>query len=159
MIDQALLDEAVASLEARVLPGGLHLALAESCTAGLVAASIATRPGVSRWLRGSAVVYGAEAKTRLLGIEPGLLAREGAVSEAVARAMAESALHLFGADRAGAVTGVAGPGPEGGVPAGTVWLAVSDRDGQTVTRVLEIPGDRAQVREAATLELLALLAR
>lgn len=159
MIDQARLDRAVADLEARLLPDGWQLALAESCTAGLVAASIATRPGVSRWLSGSAVVYGAAAKTRLLGIDPDLLARAGLVSEPTAQAMAAGALHLFGADRAGAVTGVAGPGPDGGVPAGTVWLAVVDRDGRSATRLLQIPGDRAAVREAATLGLLELLAR
>ncbi|MGH7058550.1 MAG: CinA family protein, partial [Acetobacteraceae bacterium] len=114
----AKLAQAVAG---RLLEGGRALAVAESCTGGWIAKCLTDIPGSSRWFRAGIVSYSDAAKTRLLGVPAALIEGHGAVSEAVARAMAEGALEAAGADCALAVTGIAGPG--GGTaakPLGTV---------------------------------------
>ncbi|EUA35684.1 competence/damage-inducible CinA C-terminal domain protein [Mycobacterium xenopi 3993] len=103
--DGSQVDDQVAQLLA-----GRWIATAESCTAGLLAARLTERPGSSAYVAGGVVAYANEAKTELLGVDPGLIAEHGAVSEPVAEAMAEGALRRFGADTAIAITGIAGPG-------------------------------------------------
>jgi len=126
-----------------------RLATAESCTGGLIAATCTELAGSSEWFEFGFVTYSNAAKTALLGVPPDLLAAHGAVSEPVARAMAQGALARSGADVAVAVTGIAGPG--GGLvgkPVGTVWHALAWRGGCLAERQLW-PGDRAAVRRAS----------
>ncbi len=145
---------------ARAVASGTTLATGESLTAGLVAATLASVPGVSAVLRGGVVSYTDEVKTGLLGVDPGVLRELGAVSGPVAAAMAEGARTALGAALAVSTTGVAGPGPADGVPAGRVFVAVAGADGPTQVRRLDLVGGRDEVREASTAHaLLALLDR
>jgi nicotinamide-nucleotide amidase len=128
---------------------------AESCTGGLVAAAITSVAGSSGWFDVGYVTYGNEAKARQLGVPDALLARHGAVSEAVARAMAGGALQASGAELAVAVTGVAGPGggsPE--KPVGLVWVAWQCRDANARSVAFRFDGDRAAVREGSVVAAL-----
>ncbi|MGC4061947.1 MAG: CinA family protein [Aquabacterium sp.] len=126
---------------------GWHMATAESCTGGLIAAACTELAGSSAWFERGFVTYSNEAKTELLGVDAALIAAHGAVSEAVARAMAEGALTRAGADVAVAVTGIAGPtGGSVDKPVGTVWLAWAWRGGATRAERQVFDGDRAQVR-------------
>jgi nicotinamide-nucleotide amidase len=153
--DGASVDDQVAQLLT-----GRRIATAESCTAGLLAARLTERPGSSAYVAGGVVVYANEAKTDLLGVEPALLEAHGAVSEPVAEAMADGALRRFGADTAIAITGIAGPG--GGTdekPVGTVCFSLKLADGQTVTRAMRLPGNRADIRERSTTIAMHLLRR
>lgn len=127
---------------------GWRLATAESLTAGLLAASLTAEAGASAWFAGGAVVYEPEAKTALLGVPAEEMADHGLVSAEVASAMAEGARRALGCEVAVALTGVAGPGPADGVPAGTVWMAVASPAG-TEPRRLELAGGRVAVREGA----------
>jgi nicotinamide-nucleotide amidase len=107
---------------------GQTVATAESCTGGLIAHRLTNVPGASKVFGWGFVTYANEAKQQALGVPAALLDAHGAVSEPVARAMAEGALHASGADHALAVTGIAGP--DGGTaekPVGTVWIALSSR--------------------------------
>lgn len=136
---------------------GLTLVVAESCTAGLVAARLTDWPGASDFLWGGMIAYANRAKTDLLGVPEDVLAAHGAVSEVTARAMAEGACQRSGADASIAVTGIAGP--TGGTPekpVGTVWLAVRV-DGQTVARRRHYPGARDVIRARAAQGALDLL--
>ena len=136
---------------------GLHLAVAESCTAGLVAARLADIPGSSDVLLGGVIAYADEVKRDLLGVPAALLAEYGAVSAEVARAMAEGTRAATGADVGVAVTGVAGPG--GGSerkPVGLVYLHVS-APGLERGQEHHLIGNRAQVREWATVAALQLV--
>jgi nicotinamide-nucleotide amidase len=145
------------ALGRRLLARGETLGLAESCTGGLVGALVTEAPGASRYFLGGIVAYDNAVKERILDVAPTLLAQEGAVSEAVARAMAEGARARLGTTWAVALTGVAGPG--GGTaekPVGTVWIATAGPDG-TRTKKLFWPGDREQVRRIAAVTALHLL--
>jgi PncC family amidohydrolase len=134
------------------------LVAAESCTAGLVADLLAGVPGASRVFWGSFVSYTVNAKERMLGIDPGLIRRFGAVSRETAEAMARGALARSGADLAVAVTGLAGPEGDGSsVPVGTVWIAVARRDGGGETAVFKYDGSRNEVRAFAASEALGML--
>ncbi len=136
---------------------GLTLALAESCTGGLVSELVTAHSGASAVFRGSAVTYANDAKIALLGVSPALLARFGAVSAEVARAMAEGARRAFNADIALALTGIAGPsGGSDEKPVGLVHLAVSNADGVSDRRVV-FPGSRDQVRRRAAFAGLSLV--
>ena len=127
---------------------GLKLATAESCTGGLIAAACTALAGSSDWFERGFVTYSNEAKTESLGVDAALIAAHGAVSEEVARAMAEGALAHSRATLAVAVTGIAGPsGATPGKPIGTVWLAVARREGVTQAGLLQLSGDRTAVRE------------
>lgn len=139
---------------------GWRLATAESCTGGLIAAACTSLAGSSDWFERGFVTYSNEAKTELLGVPEALLAEHGAVSETVARAMAEGARQRSSAQRAVAVTGIAGPGgATPGKPVGTVWLAVARSEGVTTAQRLLLAGDRAAVRhQTVTHALRALLA-
>ena len=141
-------EAAVLQLGAALRARGWRLATAESCTGGLIAAACTSVAGSSDWFERGFVSYSNAAKQTLLGVDAGLIAAQGAVSEAVARAMAEGALGLADADLAVAVTGIAGPGGAvPGKPVGTVWLAVARRDGATQSELLQLAGDRSRVRE------------
>ncbi len=146
--------EVLASCRAR----GLRIATAESCTGGLIAAALTEIAGSSDVVECGFVVYSNGAKHRLLGVPEEMLARHGAVSEAVAVAMAEGALARAPADLAVAVTGIAGPGGATATkPVGLVHLACARRGQATVHRREVFAGDRAAVR-AATVEIaLAML--
>lgn len=153
--DGTSVDEQVARLLA-----GRQIATAESCTAGMLAARLTDRPGSSAYVAGGVVAYANEVKEALLGVDEALIAGHGAVSGEVAEAMAAGALQRFGADTAIAITGVAGPG--GGTeekPVGTVWFCVALAGGDTVTRCVQVPGERADVRERSTTVAMHLLRR
>lgn len=142
---------------------GLMIATAESLTAGALVARLVDVPGASTAIAGGATCYSCDAKTRLLGVDPERLDREGAVTAAVAAAMAEGALRLYAADLAISTTGVAGPGPDAqGVAAGTVYVGLARAGRATRTIRLQLDGDRAAVRaatvDAAIGELAAELA-
>jgi nicotinamide-nucleotide amidase len=136
---------------------GLRLATAESCTGGLVAARLTSVPGSSASFVGGIVAYADEVKRNQLSVPEALLVEHGAVSAEVAGAMAEGARAALGADVAVAVTGVAGPG--GGTPekpVGRVYLHAIGPDG-ALARMLDLPGEREQVRVRATVTALHLL--
>jgi nicotinamide-nucleotide amidase len=135
----------------------LTLALAESCTGGMLGARITARAGSSDYFSGGVVSYADQAKMDLLGVPPGLLAQYGAVSEEVAAAMAEGARAALGAEYALSVTGVAGPG--GGTeekPVGLVYLGCAGPAG-TRARRSSFPGDRETVRTFSATGALHLL--
>lgn len=150
-----------AGLEVRLLAAcraaGLRLATAESCTGGQVAARLTAIAGASEVFRGGVVAYDNAVKTGVLGVPADRIAAHGAVSEPVARAMAEGARKVLGADLAVATTGIAGPG--GGTPekpVGTVDVAVADGEECTYKR-LKLWGDRALIQHAASLWALKLV--
>jgi nicotinamide-nucleotide amidase len=133
------------------------MATAESCTGGLIAAACTDLAGSSAWFERGLVTYSNEAKTDLLGVPAELIAQQGAVSEAVARAMVTGALARSRAQVAVAVTGVAGPGGgSASKPVGTVWLAWATPQGLWSERQL-FAGDRAAVRQATVEHALAQL--
>lgn len=142
-----------------LLASGRQLVTAESCTGGWIAKVCTDLPGSSRWFRGGVVAYCNELKVALLGVRPGTLASEGAVSEAVVSEMAVGALERLGGEVAIAVSGIAGPdGGLPGKPVGTVWLAWAERSdtGIRVHAVAEcFAGDRQQVRRMAVQRALA----
>jgi nicotinamide-nucleotide amidase len=138
---------------------GLKLATAESCTGGLVAATLTAIPGSSDVVERGFATYSNEAKERMLGVPRVMLLSYGAVSEPVARAMAEGALAESLADVSVSITGVAGPG--GGSadkPVGLVHFGCARRGRPTVTARHMLPGDRDAVRAGAVETALAMLA-
>ena len=137
---------------------GLRIATAESCTGGMIAAAITDSAGSSAIFGYGFVTYANEAKTSMLGVDSDVIAAEGAVSEAVARAMAAGALQNSGADLAVAVTGIAGP--DGGSalkPVGTVWFGLAKRGAMGIAERVVFPGDRAAIRAATVDHALRLL--
>jgi nicotinamide-nucleotide amidase len=135
------------------------VALAESCTGGLLANSFTDVPGASKVFAGSAVCYANDAKVNLLGIPECLIAQHGAVSAECAAAMATCAIEKFGSDYAISVTGYAGPG--GGTdsdPVGTVYLGYASPTGVWSRRVV-LPGDRRQVKQRAVNTALDFMRR
>jgi nicotinamide-nucleotide amidase len=154
-VDGSSIDDQVAELVA-----GRRVAVAESCTGGLMAARLTERPGASSYVAGGVVAYADEAKERLLGVDPDLIAAHGAVSPEVADAMADGALQRFDADLAIAITGVAGPG--GGTeekPVGYVCWSVREATGGVLARDVQIPGDRSEIRDRSTTVALHLVRR
>ena len=153
--DGSTVDAQVASLLA-----GRMIAVAESCTGGLMSARLTDRAGSSAYFAGGAVVYSNEAKVALAGVDPGLIARVGAVSTEVAEALAIGAASRFDADVGVGITGIAGP--DGGTedkPVGTVCFSVCLRDGERITRRTRLPGDRSDVRDRSTTVAMHLLRR
>ncbi len=153
----AAMTDLVGSVSRSLAQKGLRLALAESCTGGMVAAALTDRAGASEFLVAGVVAYANDAKERILGVHRTTLSAHGAVSEAVAREMVAGALRVGMADAAVAVTGVAGPG--GGTsdkPVGTVWIAAALR-GREVARRFHFDGDRARVRTESVRAALEVL--
>jgi nicotinamide-nucleotide amidase len=162
-VDGSTIDEQVAALLT-----GRSVAVAESCTGGLMAARLTERAGSSAYFAGGVVAYSDEAKTALAGVDSALIAEHGAVSEAVAQALADGACRRFNAELGIGITGVAGP--DGGTeekPVGTVCFSVCAREtdggepGESgrITRRLQLPGGRADVRDRSTTVSLHLLRR
>jgi nicotinamide-nucleotide amidase len=136
---------------------GWHLATAESCTGGLIVACLTEIPGSSAVVERGYVTYDNRAKTDMLGVPAALFGRVGAVSEEVARAMAEGALARAGVDLALAVTGIAGPGgATPNKPVGLVHVAVARRGAPTLHVREVFPGDRAAIRRASVDAALSL---
>lgn len=151
-------EAAVLALADGLRAKGAKIATAESCTGGLIAAACTAVAGSSDWFERGFVTYSNEAKSELLGVDAVLIQRVGAVSEEVARAMAEGALSHSRAQLAVAVTGIAGPGgATKGKPVGTVWLGLARRGGATHSELLQLGGDRAAVREQTVQHALARL--
>lgn len=141
---------------------GWHMASAESCTGGLIAAACTAVAGSSDWFERGFVTYSNAAKVEMLGVDPSLIAAHGAVSKAVVEAMARGAVDRAGIELGVAVTGIAGPGgATPGKPVGTVWLAVAVRGAGTDIQVraerLQLAGDRNAVREQTVRQALRRL--
>jgi len=153
--DGRTLEQVVAAiLEARKL----RLAVAESCTGGLVLGRLTNVPGSSGWLIGGVVAYDNAVKIEALGVPPALIEEQGAVSEEVARAMAEGVRRRFGADIGLSVTGVAGP--SGGTPAKPVGTVAIALDGPSPrARTFAFGGDRAMVRALSVAAALDMVRR
>lgn len=144
-------------LQGVCLGRGLTVALAESCTGGLVAASITAVAGSSGYFRGAVVAYANSAKETLLGVPAVALASHGAVSAQVAKAMAHGAREQLGATLAASITGIAGPdGGSADKPVGLVYVGLAREDGVEVRR-LQLGGDREAVRDGAARAALAWL--
>ncbi len=159
-IDRALIEKAAALMELAKRKK-VSFVTAESCTGGLIAAVLSEAPGAGDWLQGGFVTYTKENKVAALGVDPAMIDREGVVSEAVARAMAEGALARTPADISVSVTGVAGPKTdEDGTPVGTIHFAAARRGGETL-HVHRNYGDigRGECRYNAVEEALRLLER
>ncbi len=174
-------DAAAARIVDALKRRGETLAFAESLTAGLAAATVASVPGASAVLRGGVVTYATDLKHSLAGVDERLLADAGPVAAATAAAMADGARRVCGADWGVALTGVAGPDSQDGHPVGEVFVGVAGPGVETFAVHARVPGrtltassphsaepvpvldgDRAQIRaravEAALVELLAVVA-
>ncbi|MBU1363729.1 MAG: nicotinamide-nucleotide amidase [Gammaproteobacteria bacterium] len=142
-------------LGCQLVERGEWLAAAESCTGGWLAQSVTAIAGSSTWFDRGFVTYSNAAKADMLGVPDSMLARHGAVSETVARAMAQGALAHSRADWSVAITGIAGPGggsPE--KPVGTVCFAWARKDGGCEAQTCQFGGDRASVREQSVRHAL-----
>jgi nicotinamide-nucleotide amidase len=150
-----MIDKAVQALVEQLIHRSETLAVAESLTGGLLAATLVTVPGVSRVFRGGLLVYATDLKSTLAGVDAQLLAERGPVDADVAIELARGARERCQADWGLATTGVAGPGPQDGIAAGTVYVAVAGDIDQV--RRLRLPGTRAEVREGTVRAALELL--
>lgn len=149
----------VPDLLARSRYWGLRIATAESCTGGMVAVALTDVAGSSDVFERGFVTYSNAAKVQLLGVSEATLAAHGAVSEAVAREMAEGAVAHSAADLAVSVTGIAGPGGSEFKPEGRVCFGLARRGCETRVETVEFGAlGRARVRAAATQHALGLLA-
>jgi nicotinamide-nucleotide amidase len=156
--DGETIDELVAAL--LLGPPVRTVAVAESCTGGLMAGRLTDRAGSSAYVLGGLTVYSNEAKVAFAGVPAELIERHGAVSPEVAVALADGARERFGADVGIGITGIAGPG--GGTeakPVGTVCLSLAGPDGRRIDRTVHLPGSRADVRERTTTATMHLLRR
>lgn len=158
-IDERTLRALARRCQVRLSETSCQLALAESCTGGLIGATLSSVSGASAIYLGSVVAYDNRLKQQLLGVSPDTIERYGAVSAPVVRNMAEGVMRLTGADLGLAATGVAGPG--GGSeakPVGTVYLALARAEQPTWVRQHYFEGDREAVRLATTQALLRWVA-
>ncbi len=141
-----------------LLAGGLTIAAAESCTGGLFMSRLTEVPGSSAWVIGGLVAYSNDVKIRELGVSPDLIAADGAVSEAVASAMADGVRMRLGASIGVGITGIAGPtGGAPGKPVGTVVIAVAASS--VAVKTFQFPGDREMVRRFSTSAALDMVRR
>jgi nicotinamide-nucleotide amidase len=139
----------------RIAQRGQMIVTAESCTGGWIAKVLTDVPGSSAWFERGFVTYHNRAKVEMLGVSTETLNRHGAVSEPVVREMAEGALRRSAAERAVAVSGIAGPGgATPGKPVGTVWLAWAVAGQSTRARCFHFDGDREGVRRQAVVAAL-----
>lgn len=150
-------DEELRALVEELAAGGALLATAESLTGGALSARIVDVPGASRVFLGGVTTYATPLKAAILGVDPAVLDSAGPVDPRVAIAMAEGVRSLMGADFGLATTGVAGPGPQDGHPAGTVYIAIATPTMST-HRLLALSGTRAQIRARTVDRALELLA-
>lgn len=148
---------AAGEIIARARAAGRSVTTAESCTGGMVSAALTDVAGSSAVFERGFVTYSNAAKTEMLGVRPDTLAAQGAVSEAVAREMAQGALAAARADVAVAITGIAGPGGSEVKPEGRVCFALATGAGCTAQTVEFAALGRAQVRRAARDHALALI--
>lgn len=156
-VDVTGLEEVCSAL---LLERGLTLATAESCTGGLIARRITALPGASRVYRGGVVSYWTEVKAAVLGVPQDLLDQYGAVSEPTARAMAEDARRITGADIAVSVTGVAGPDPdERGNPVGLVFIGLATPDGTFCRRTESGRRTRNRIQDLSANHALDMVRR
>ena len=156
-LDGKAIEADLTFISTTLLARGWMLATAESCTGGMIAAACTDLQGASQWFERGFVSYSNEAKTEMLGVPAALIEAHGAVSEPVARAMAEGAVAHAHAQVAVAVTGVAGPtGGSADKPVGMVWFGWCVA-GQTHSQVQHFAGDRAAVRAATVRHALARL--
>ena len=140
----------VQKLAEQLLSKSWRLALAESCTGGLISAACTSIAGSSRWFERGFVTYSNEAKIQMLGVDANIIRADGAVSEATVLAMASGALQRSEANIALSVSGIAGP--DGGTmdkPVGTVWFAIATKHGDKKRFRQHFSGDRKSVREQA----------
>ena len=147
-LDTSALEANLTQISLELLTHKHLLATAESCTGGMIAAACTDLAGSSQWFERGFVTYSNAAKVEMLGVPAALIEQEGAVSEAVARAMADGALAHSQAHVSLAVTGVAGPtGGSEAKPVGTVWFAWCV-NGETHSEMQHFVGDRAAIRAA-----------
>jgi competence/damage-inducible protein CinA-like protein len=157
-LDGSTIDEQVAAL--LLGPPVRTIAVAESCTGGLMAGRLTARAGSSEYVLGGVTAYSNQAKVGLANVPAALIERHGAVSREVAVALADGAIARFGSDLGIGITGIAGPGGgTPGKPVGTVCLSVAAADGERIDRDVFIPGDRDAVRDHTTTIVLHLLRR
>lgn len=150
-----LITKLAASLGNTLEKNAQKVSAAESCTGGGVCEAITRIPGSSCWFEHGFVTYSNGAKSQLLGVDDGLLAREGAVSQAAVEQMAKGALRQSGADIAVGISGIAGP--DGGTadkPVGTVWFAWASNTGEAFAEKHVFSGDRQAVREQSVIAAL-----
>jgi nicotinamide-nucleotide amidase len=159
--DEARLFELARRTGERLLPAGVRLATAESCTAGWIAKAVTDVAGSSAWFECGFIAYSNEAKVRDLGVSQETLRAHGAVSEATVREMAQGALKVSGADIAVSVSGIAGPdGAMPGKPVGTVCFAVAVQQGGSISitaRSEQFAGNREAVRRRSVEYALELV--
>lgn len=156
-VDGRTLEEVVGDL---LRARGLTVGVAESCTGGLISSRLTDVPGSSSYVLASIVAYANQAKTELLGVPDDVIAAGGAVSEAVARAMAEGVRMRANADVGVGVTGIAGPGGAApGKPVGTVCVGVVTASGVSRAQTYQFPGERAAVKQQASQVALELVRR
>jgi nicotinamide-nucleotide amidase len=156
--DGSTVDDQVAELLRG--PPVRSVAVAESCTGGLMTARLTDRPGSSEYVLGGITAYSDSAKRELVGVPAELIERHGAVSPEVAAALADGAIARFGAGVGIGITGVAGPG--GGTedkPVGWVCFCVAERDGARIERAVQLPGNRQDIRDRSTTVTMHLLRR
>lgn len=154
------LDPVAVRLIERLIKDNLTLAVAESCTGGLLGGCITQVPGASRAFLGGLIAYAGNVKTSQLGVDASLFRDgHGVVSAAVAQAMARGVRERFGAKLAVAVTGIAGPHADSDKPVGTVWLAALGPGDLLNVHRIQADGDRAAVRDQAVQEALRLMER
>jgi nicotinamide-nucleotide amidase len=153
--DDKTLQALAAEVGAKLKAAGLKLATAESCTGGWIGKVLTDVAGSSAWFERGFIAYSDEAKVAMLGVQPGTLKAQGAVSQAVAREMAAGAADWSQAQVTVAVTGIAGP--DGGnpeKPVGTVWIAWRWADGKVLSRHFLFQGDRESIRKQSVLATL-----
>ena len=155
--DESSMEKTVVELLKKL---GMKFAIAESCTGGLIASRITNVPGASEVFTHGFVTYANEAKVEMLGVSEDVIAEHGAVSEPVARAMAEGALRVSGSRIAVSVTGIAGPG--GGSeekPVGTAWIGLAQQNGQTEAFKVFHPRNREDFKLAVSQAALEVVRR